>query len=315
MSLSLSAMATRSAIAKMLGLVVGLAMLGRSLVTRVEASGPDFVPLYVFGGSRGDSGNNVYLDTTVKADSPPYGIDSPAGLPTGRFSNNRNLADFISTYLGSLRWIYSFWFHDGRWCQGNIITMPEQLEAFQRYKDQLAAVVAGGREQAERLVNEGVFLVTAGALDFVNNYYRLPFSARASQYTVAEFVDLLISELSKILVRMYELGARRTVVVGAGPFGCWPAILATRGSADDGECDPELQNAAALFDSQLNRLARRLNGRLGGVFFVAANSVTLANELIDNPEAYGKKHNSSFTLVMHNTPCNTRICFCTYFIR
>ncbi|CAL1397797.1 unnamed protein product [Linum trigynum] len=304
-------MATRSAMAKIVGLVVGLAMLGRSLVAGgvVGASGPDFVPLFVFGGSRGDSGNNNYLDTTVKADSPPYGIDSPAGQPTGRFSNNRNLPDFISEalklprpplpylspQLDGERLLYGANFasggagilNDTGVQQGNIITMSEQLEAFHRYKDQLAAIVIGGREQAERLVNEGVFLITAGAFDFVNNYYRLPFSARASQYTVAEFVDLLISELSKILLRLYELGARRTVVVGAGPFGCWPAILATMGSADGGECDPELQNAASLFDSQLNRMARRLNGRLGGVFFVAANSVTLANELIDNPEAYG----------------------------
>ncbi|CAI0468309.1 unnamed protein product [Linum tenue] len=85
--------------AKMVGLVVGLAMLGYcSLVAgRVGASDPDFIPLYVFGGSRGDSGNNNYLDTTVKADSPPYGIDSPTGRPTGRFSNYRNLPDFIST--------------------------------------------------------------------------------------------------------------------------------------------------------------------------------------------------------------------------
>lgn len=53
---------------------------------------------YVFGDSLVDSGNNNYLVTTARADSPPYGIDYPTGRPTGRFSNGLNLPDIISTY-------------------------------------------------------------------------------------------------------------------------------------------------------------------------------------------------------------------------
>ncbi|CAI0468310.1 unnamed protein product, partial [Linum tenue] len=168
----------------------------------------------------------------------------------------------------------------------NTIRIPEQLLAFQQYKNKLAAVV-GGREQAERLVNQGVFLFAVGSDDFANNYYTRPFSARASQYTVGEFVDLLISELSNYLLRLYELGARRTLVTGASQFGCLPAQLATRGSTAGGECDPELVNAASLFNSELNRLVQQLNGRLGLVFVAAANSVTLYTAFRSNPEAYG----------------------------
>lgn len=51
---------------------------------------------YVFGDSLVDSGNNNYLVTTARADSPPYGIDYPTGRPTGRFSNGLNLPDIIS---------------------------------------------------------------------------------------------------------------------------------------------------------------------------------------------------------------------------
>lgn len=52
---------------------------------------------FVFGDSLVDSGNNNYLATTARADSPPYGIDYPTGRPTGRFSNGLNLPDVIST--------------------------------------------------------------------------------------------------------------------------------------------------------------------------------------------------------------------------
>lgn len=56
---------------------------------------------FVFGDSLVDAGNNDYLFTLSKADSPPYGIDfSPSGgQPTGRFTNGRTIADI----LGNLR--------------------------------------------------------------------------------------------------------------------------------------------------------------------------------------------------------------------
>ena len=56
---------------------------------------------FVFGDSLVDNGNNNYLMTTARADAPPYGIDFPTHMPTGRFSNGLNIPDIISEYLGS----------------------------------------------------------------------------------------------------------------------------------------------------------------------------------------------------------------------
>lgn len=53
---------------------------------------------FVFGDSLVDNGNNNYLLTSARADSPPYGIDYPTHRPTGRFSNGLNIPDIISTY-------------------------------------------------------------------------------------------------------------------------------------------------------------------------------------------------------------------------
>lgn len=51
---------------------------------------------YVFGDSLVDNGNNNFLVTPARADSPPYGIDYPTHMPTGRFSNGLNIPDIIS---------------------------------------------------------------------------------------------------------------------------------------------------------------------------------------------------------------------------
>lgn len=54
---------------------------------------------FVFGDSLVDNGNNNYLVTTARANSPPYGIDYPTHRPTGRFSNGLNLPDIISELI------------------------------------------------------------------------------------------------------------------------------------------------------------------------------------------------------------------------
>ncbi|MFQ6634957.1 hypothetical protein Gotur_012114, partial [Gossypium turneri] len=76
-------------------MVLGLVM--ATSTTQVEAARAFFV----FGDSLVDNGNNNFLATTARADSPPYGIDTPSRRATGRFSNGKNIPDFISDALGS----------------------------------------------------------------------------------------------------------------------------------------------------------------------------------------------------------------------
>lgn len=65
------------------------------LACNLSVLGKKVVPCYfIFGDSLVDNGNNNDRSTVAKANYPPYGIDYPGGQ-TGRFSNGRNLADFI----------------------------------------------------------------------------------------------------------------------------------------------------------------------------------------------------------------------------
>jgi hypothetical protein len=56
--------------------------------------------MYVFGSSILDVGNNNYLlgPAVDRANHPHNGIDFPASIPTGRFSNGYNIADYVGLY-------------------------------------------------------------------------------------------------------------------------------------------------------------------------------------------------------------------------
>lgn len=55
---------------------------------------------FIFGDSLVDAGNNNYLSTLSKADTPPNGIDFKAsgGNPTGRYTNGRTIADIVGNF-------------------------------------------------------------------------------------------------------------------------------------------------------------------------------------------------------------------------
>ncbi|XP_030511573.1 GDSL esterase/lipase At5g33370-like [Rhodamnia argentea] len=281
---------------------IGLAtaMMGTFLSPFAEAARAFFV----FGDSLVDNGNNNYLATTARADLPPYGIDYPTGRPTGRFSNGLNIPDFISQELGSESTLpyLSPELTGEKLLVGanfasagigilndtgiqfiNIIRMYRQLQYFEEYQHKVSALV--GAERTQQLVNQALVLITVGGNDFVNNYFLVPYSARSRQFAIPDYVKYLISEYRKLLERLYELGARRVLVTGTGPMGCVPAELALRGR--NGQCAPELQQAASLFNPQLVQMLKGLNQEHGSQVFIAANTDLMHSDFITDPQAYG----------------------------
>ncbi|KAL3630973.1 hypothetical protein CASFOL_023957 [Castilleja foliolosa] len=278
-------------------LVVFLALLGH-LCTRVDAKA-----FFVFGDSLVDNGNNNYLATTARADSPPYGVDYPTHRPTGRFSNGLNIPDIISEKMGweaTLPYL-SPELNGQKLLVGanfasagvgvlndtgiqfvNIIRIYQQLNYFEQYQQRLAQQI--GQEQAKKLVNESLVLITLGGNDFVNNYYLIPYSIRSQQYALKDYVPFVISEYKKVLQRLYGLGPRRVIVTGTGPLGCVPAELAQH--SRDGQCAEELQKAASLFNPQLTQMLSQLNQNVGSDVFIAANTNQMHMDFISNPTQY-----------------------------
>ncbi|XAR67645.1 Triacylglycerol lipase [Bertholletia excelsa] len=282
-----------------LWIILGLTLALGLLTPKVQARA-----VFVFGDSLVDSGNNNYLATTARADSPPYGIDYPTRRPTGRFSNGYNIPDFLSQSIGAepalpylnpelngQKLLVGANFasagigilNDTGVQFVNIIRISQQLANFVQYQQRVSALI--GAAQAKQLVNQALVLITLGGNDFVNNYYLVPYSARSQQYSLPDYVKYLISEYQKILQRLYDLGARRVIVTGTGPLGCVPAELGMR--SRNGECAVELQRAAALFNPQLVQMIDQLNSKIGSHVFIAANTRQMANDFISNPRAYG----------------------------
>lgn len=88
-----------------------------------------------------------------------------------------------------------------------------------------------------------------------------------------------------VMQRLFELGARRVLVTGTGPLGCVPSQLATR--SRDGECVPELQQAAQIFNPLLVQMITDLNTQLGSDVFVAVNAFLMNMNFITNPQRFG----------------------------
>ncbi|CAH9073664.1 unnamed protein product [Cuscuta europaea] len=275
------------------------------VVAAVSAPGAEAArAFFVFGDSLVDNGNNNYLATSARADSPPYGIDYPTHRPTGRFSNGRNIPDFISEAIGSEPTLAYLdpeltgekllvganfasagvgILNDTGIQFVNIIRIPQQIQYFEQYQQRLSNLI--GAEQAQNRVNKALVLITLGGNDFVNNYFLVPISARSLQFTISNYCRYLISEYRKVLLRLYELGARRVLVTGTGPLGCAPAELAQRGR--NGECADELQKSAAIFNPLLIQMIQGLNQDLGSTVFVTVNAVQMQNDFIHNPQAFG----------------------------
>ncbi|WVZ91609.1 hypothetical protein U9M48_037755 [Paspalum notatum var. saurae] len=264
---------------------------------------------FVFGDSLVDSGNNNYLATTARADSPPYGVDYPTHRATGRFSNGRNVPDIISEYLGAPQAPLPYLsphldgadklllganfasagvgiLNDTGIQFANIIRIQKQLRYFQQYQSRLRRILGGDAAAADALVNGALVLITLGGNDFINNYYLVPFSARSREMALPDYVRYVVSEYAKILRQLHALGARRVLVTGSGPLGCAPAELALHGSRA-GECDAELQHAASLYNPQLVDMIKGLNAQLGADVFVAVNAYRMHMDFISDPAAYG----------------------------
>jgi len=85
--------ATMSSVSKILFISLSVCLVAVGTLSACSLAARAF---FVFGDSLVDNGNNNYLATTARADSPPYGIDYPTHRPTGRFSNGLNIPDIIS---------------------------------------------------------------------------------------------------------------------------------------------------------------------------------------------------------------------------
>ncbi|CAN6212653.1 unnamed protein product [Urochloa humidicola] len=265
---------------------------------------------FIFGDSLVDAGNNNFIPSLSKANMTPNGIDFAAsgGMPTGRFTNGRTIADIIGEMLGQADYSPPFLapnttggaiLNGVNYASGgagilnatgkifvNRIGMDLQVDYFNITRKQLDELL--GRDRAkEFLRKKAIFSVTVGSNDFLNNYLMPVLSAgtRISE-SPDSFVNDLIFHLRDQLTRLYTLDARKFVVANVGPLGCIPYQKTINRIGED-ECVKLPNQLAAQYNGQLRELLIELNDNLPGARFCLANVYDLVLELITNYPNYG----------------------------
>ncbi|EFJ14553.1 hypothetical protein SELMODRAFT_180991 [Selaginella moellendorffii] len=266
----------------------------------------DVSAVFVFGDSLVDSGNNNNLQSLAKANFLPYGKDFDTHKPTGRFANGRLVPDFIASRLG-LDLAPAYVSANDNVLQGvnfasagsgllestglvfvRHFSLPAQVDHFQNVLGNNITAKLGSK-RARELSSQAIYYITVGSNDLVNNYYLLPASPLAVQYTPERFQSLLLAEYHKQLQRLHGSGGRKFVLASLTALGCSPINLLRYNVAKRGKCVDFLNDAAARFNADLKASVVKWSSSLPGSHIVFANSFDYVLDLVRNPAAHGYK--------------------------
>ncbi|KAL6912156.1 hypothetical protein ACP4OV_000961 [Aristida adscensionis] len=261
--------------------------------------------LYVFGDSTVDVGNNKYLPGN-SAPQLPYGIDFPDSRPTGRFSNGYNVADFVAKLLGFKRSPPAYLSLTPRTSRqimrgfrgvnyasggsgildttGNTITLSKQIEYFAATKSKMLASAGGrGSPSVEELLAKSLFLISDGG----NDMFAFLKQNRTAREVPSFYGDLL-SNYTRHVQALYQLGARRFGVVDVPPLGCVPSVRVT---SPDGEhrCVAGANALAKGFNDALRATLARLaaSGAVPGATYSVGSSYNVVSYFTAHPAAAG----------------------------
>lgn len=173
----------------------------------------------------------------------------------------------------------------------NVIPIWKELEYFKEYKKELRNCV--GEKDAERIVCEALYIISAGTNDFLENYYLLP-STRSKYNSVQDFEDHLVSTVADFATELYNLGARRMSITGLPPMGCLPLERTTKMLVKSSGCKEEYNRVALEFNAKIEDKVGLLKARLPGLNLVYTDVYQKWLEVTLNPSSYGTPLISSF---------------------
>ncbi|KAJ8760647.1 hypothetical protein K2173_015314 [Erythroxylum novogranatense] len=279
-----------------------------SSARKIQEHGAVIKGMFVFGSSLVDSGNNNFLQNSgAKADYLPYGMDFPYG-PSGRFTNGKNVIDILGGHL-KLPLIPVFAdpstkgskiVHGVNYASaasgildetgsiaGHVISLNHQIMNFKETTlPELEAEMGCKRRE---LLGNYLFVVGTGGNDYSLNYFLKGTSANVS---LEVFTTNLTTSLSMQLVKLYNLGARKFVLISLNPIGCTPVARANRPKHNG--CVQGLNRAAHLFNAGLKLLVDVMRQQqMPRSELVFVNSYKIIRDIVRNPISKGFKDTSN----------------------
>ncbi|KAK1371865.1 GDSL-like Lipase/Acylhydrolase superfamily protein [Heracleum sosnowskyi] len=259
--------------------------------------------MFVFGSSFFDSGTSGFLETSLKADFLPYGIDFPDG-PTGRFTNGKTYIDVLGELLNISTFIPPFndpstkgnhaavgvsfacgasgILDETNSSAGGVLSLNEQIKKFEEVT--LPEFEKQGKNSSRESLSKYLFVVGSGEKDYIFNYFM---NRSKSKPSVKAFTDNLIANLSSQLKKLHSLGAQKFVVMGLYPMGCSPRNLVVEEPGQERVCDKSLNNAALTFNYNLKTLVRRIKPEMSGSNLVMVNAYKIIEEILIDPASQG----------------------------
>ncbi|KAK8507163.1 hypothetical protein V6N12_008510 [Hibiscus sabdariffa] len=272
-------------------------------------------PIFIFGDSIVDVGNNNYIRTLAKA-TFPNGIDFGKGSPSGRFTNGRTYSERIRienfvartffvaeqglgakdfrppyldpntpidvvlkgvNYASSGSGILN---HTGLiW--GGRISLDEQISNFEETKATIVSTI--GRRKATRLLkHQALFIVVSGSNDF---FFGQDIISLRNIWSRRSYLHIMRSRFESQLRRLYNLGARRIIVTNIPRFGCIPFERDKYPNVNG--CIATFNGAVNSYNRGLKRLLMNLTKNLTGSTFVYANIYAMLRDILLSHTSYG----------------------------
>ncbi|WZY75371.1 hypothetical protein YC2023_021755 [Brassica napus] len=175
-------------------------------------------------------------------------------------------------------------YYDGTAKLYSAISLPQQLEHYKDYINRIQEIATSNNANATSIISDGIYVVSAGSSDFIQNYYINPLLYKVQ--SPDEFSDLLILSYSNFIQNLYSVGARRIGVTTLPPLGCLPAAITVAGPHEGG-CSESLNNDAISFNTKLNATSQDLKRNLIGLNLVVFDIYQPLYDLATRPSEFG----------------------------
>ncbi|KAK4484183.1 hypothetical protein RD792_011405 [Penstemon davidsonii] len=257
--------------------------------------------IFIFGDSIFDAGNNHYnINCSAQADFPPYGSNF-FHHPTGRFTNGRTVADFITQFIGiplqkpfleaqleivngTQKNFPSNGLNFASAGSGVLLAtnndsgvtpIQDQLQQFRTLVEQ--------NHIDKNIIEKSLFLFESGSNDIFN--YFIPFETPT--LTPDDYVQSMLIEVTNFLDIIYKFGARKISVFALGPVGCVPARALLRPSAPVTKCYGKMNKMVKNYNMGLENLVKGIPIKYHGAVGVYGAVYETIQTFRVNPKRYG----------------------------
>ncbi|CAJ1950675.1 unnamed protein product [Sphenostylis stenocarpa] len=273
---------------------------------KIDHGSKKHVPLFIFGDSFLDAGNNNYINTTAldQANFWPYG-ETYFKFPTGRFSDGRLISDFIAEYAnlplvppylqpGNSQYYGGVNFASGgagalvETFEGSVIPLKVQARNYKKVAGFLRHKL--GKSEAKLLLLNGVYMFSIGANDYLSPF--LTHSDVLKAYSHSQYVAMVVRNMTSIIKEIYKTGARNFVLMNLAPLGCLPGTR-TIHEQENGKCLKEVSALSSLHNEVLPEVLLRLEKKLKGFKFALYDFSTDLTQMMNHPLEHGLKEGKS----------------------